>query len=158
MRGPMNVLLRSALAALFVFCAGIAIAQVSFGRGDLVITTTGGLKHKFSVELALTADQRSQGLMFRKEMPLDHGMLFDFGQARPVAMWMQNTPLPLDMLFIQDNGTISHIHENAVPFSQAIIDSHGAVKYVLELNAGRAKALGLQKGDRVISAQIGNVE
>ena len=156
MRGSMTILLRSALAALFVLFAGIAVAEVSFGRGDLSIATASGQKHAFSVELALTADQRAQGLMFRKEMPVDHGMLFDFGQARPVSMWMQNTPLPLDMLFIQDNGTISHIHENAVPFSQAIIDSRGAVKYVLELNAGRAKALGLKKGDRVISAQIGN--
>jgi len=106
------------------------------------------------VELALTPDQRAQGLMHRESMPLDQGMLFDFGETRPVSMWMQNTPLPLDMLFIQRDGTISHIHKRAVPFSEAIIDSRGPVNFVLELNGNRADVLGISVGDRVLNKRI----
>ena len=149
------IVTKGALVALFVFVAGLAFAQLSFEREELTIETASG-RHVFSAELALTPDQRSQGLMNREKMPLDSGMLFDFGVARPVAMWMKNTILPLDMLFIRSDGRIAHIHENAEPFSENIIDSHGAVKFVLELNAGRVKALGIQVGARVTSRRIGN--
>ncbi len=94
--------------------------------------------------------------MYRKVMAPDAGMLFDFGMPRPVSMWMENTILPLDMLFIQGDGTISHIRENAVPYSRDVIDSRGPVKFVLELNAGRSKSLGIKVGDKVISKRIGN--
>ncbi|MGW9230606.1 DUF192 domain-containing protein [Pseudorhizobium sp. NPDC055634] len=130
------------------------MAQTTFEREDLLIQTRSGKVHRFDVELALTTEQRSQGLMHRESMPQDHGMLFDFGETRPVSMWMRNTPLPLDMLFIQRDGTISHIHRKAVPFSEAIIDSRGPVNYVLELNGGRAAALGIDVGDRVMSKRI----
>jgi uncharacterized membrane protein (UPF0127 family) len=149
---------KGALAALFLLLAGLAaFAQVSFEREELTIETADGRRQVFSVELAVTPDQRSQGLMHRKEMLADAGMLFDFGASRPVSMWMKNTILPLDMLFIRGDGRISHIHENAEPFSEAIIDSHGAIKFVLELNAGRVKALGIRTGDRVLSPRIGNM-
>lgn len=147
-------ILQSAVMALFLFLAGVAGAQESFERQELLIQTKDGKTHKFDVELALTSEQRSQGLMHRETMAPDQGMLFDFGENRPVAMWMKNTPLPLDMLFIQRDGTISHIHKRAVPFSEAIIDSRGPVAYVLELNGGRADALGVTTGDRVISKRI----
>ncbi len=94
--------------------------------------------------------------MFRKSMPSENGMLFDFGEARAVAMWMRNTLIPLDMLFIGSDGRITHIHENAVPHSEAIISSRGPVKFVLELNGGAAKRSGIKPGDMVRSAQIGN--
>src|SRR5690606_28514175 len=123
----------SAVSALFLFAAGHLMAQLSFDQEELLIQTRSGKTHSFTVELALTPEQRAQGLMHRQSMAADHGMLFDFGHSRPVSMWMQNTPLPLDMLFIQRDGTISHIHRNAVPFSQTIIDSHGLVNFVLEL-------------------------
>ncbi|MBW6420105.1 DUF192 domain-containing protein [Rhizobium sp. XQZ8] len=153
---------RSAVAALFLLLAGLsagtAVAQqeMTFPRDELSIKTAAGQTYKFSIELALTDAQREHGLMYRKEMAPDHGMLFDFGMARPVSMWMENTILPLDMLFIQGDGTISHIGENAVPFSRDVIDSHGPVKFVLEINAGRAKALGIKTGDKVVSKRIGS--
>jgi uncharacterized membrane protein (UPF0127 family) len=156
MRSSFILMTKSALAALFLFLAGAALAQqATFTRETLSIVSS-GKTHEFSVELALTDPQREQGLMFRKEMPADSGMLFDFGGERQVSMWMENTVLPLDMVFIRTNGTISHIHANAVPFSQDIIDSRGPVNFVLELNAGRAAALGIKVGDRVVSKQIGN--
>ncbi|MCQ1837028.1 DUF192 domain-containing protein [Neorhizobium galegae] len=149
--------LKSALAALFLILAGSAVAQdVAFPREELSIRTAAGQTYKFSVELAFTDAQRERGLMYRKVMAPDAGMLFDFGTPRPVSMWMENTILPLDMLFIQGDGTISHIRENAVPYSRDIIDSRGPVKFVLELNAGRSKSLGIKVGDKVISKRIGN--
>jgi Uncharacterized conserved protein len=144
----------SAVAALLLLFMSQSIAQTSFEQEDLLIQTKSGKVHNFTVELALTAEQRSQGLMHRESMPKDHGMLFDFGETRPVSMWMRNTPLPLDMLFIERDGTISHIHRKAVPFSEAIIDSRGPVHFVLELNGGRAAALGIEVGDRVMSKRI----
>lgn len=158
MRISFSVLVKSALAALLLLMAGAVMAQqqMIFPRGELSIRTAGGETHDFSIELAVTDAQRQQGLMYRKEMAPDHGMLFDFGQTRQVSMWMENTILPLDMLFIRGDGTISHIKENAVPFSRDIIDSQGPVKFVLEINAGRARALGIAVGDKVISKRIGN--
>ncbi|MCK8780973.1 DUF192 domain-containing protein [Rhizobium sp. NTR19] len=158
MRLSYSAVLQSALVALFVFVgAAFAAAQdVTFPREELVIQTKAGKTHKFTVELALTDAQRQQGLMFRKSMAPDHGMLFDFGLPRQVGMWMENTILPLDMLFIQGDGTISHIRENTVPYSRDVIDSRGAVKFVLELNAGTAKRLGVSVGDKAVSKRIGN--
>ena len=143
-----------AVAALLLLFLSQAVAQTSVEQEDLLIQTKSGRVHNFTVELALTPEQRSQGLMHRESMPQDHGMLFDFGEPRPVSMWMRNTPLPLDMLFIQRDGTISHIHRKAVPFSEAIIDSRGPVHFVLELNGGRAAALGIEVGDRAMSKRI----
>jgi uncharacterized membrane protein (UPF0127 family) len=150
------LVLKGACLALFLCLTGAAFAQnATFSRENLEIGS-GGKIHKFTVELALTDEQRMQGLMFRKQMAPDAGMLFDFGEQRRVQMWMENTILPLDMLFIGKDGTISSIFANAVPFSRDIIDSKTAVNFVLELNAGRAQALGIKAGDKVISKQIGN--
>ncbi len=156
MRGFFSLLSKGALAALFLFVAGAALAQnATFTHEDLTIRS-GEKTHKFTVELALSDDQRMQGLMFRKQMAPDAGMLFDFGESRRVQMWMENTILPLDMVFITRDGTVSSVHANAVPYSQAIIDSGAPVSFVLELNAGRAAALGIKAGDKVLSKQIGN--
>jgi uncharacterized membrane protein (UPF0127 family) len=108
----------------------------------------------FTVEIAASNEQRQYGLMFRKEMAEDAGMIFDFGQPRRVTMWMENTILPLDMLFIDSGGTIRHIKENAVPYSRAIIDSMGEVKYVVELNAGIVRKFEIKVGDKVASATV----
>jgi uncharacterized membrane protein (UPF0127 family) len=156
MRNALPNLIKGALAALFLLLATAASAQqVTFSQQELLIKSS-EKTHEFMVELALNDEQRAQGLMFRKEMAPDHGMLFDFDETRPVAMWMENTILPLDMLFIQKDGTISHIHPDAVPYSRDVIDSRGPVAFVLELNAGCAKALGIKVGDKVVSKQIGN--
>ncbi|PYE42612.1 hypothetical protein DFI02_106185 [Rhizobium sp. PP-F2F-G20b] len=124
-------------------------ADVTFEKAPLRIATTDGKTHIFTVELALDSNQRAQGLMFRREMPADHGMFFDFGQTRQVMMWMKNTFLPLDMLFVSKDGKVETIHENAVPHSESIIDSRVPVAYVVELNAGVAKTLSITPGAHV---------
>ncbi|TCL74048.1 DUF192 domain-containing protein [Rhizobium sp. BK251] len=149
-------ILMSAIAALFFLVAHAVVAEeaMQFAREPLAIETVDGRNLPFTVEIAATPDQRAHGLMFRKSMPADAGMLFAFGAPRPVTMWMENTPLPLDMLFIDSAGIIRHIHANAEPFSRAIIDSRGAVEFVIELNGGTAAKLGIKPGDHVKSATI----
>jgi len=153
----MEKFVKSAVMALFLLAtaAGLARAEATFEKQPLTIVTADGLRHAFTAELALNDAQREQGLMRRTTMAPDAGMLFDFGTSRDVMMWMKDTVLPLDMLFIDKTGTVTRVQENAVPFSEAIISSRGPIKYVLELNAGRAKALGLRAGDKVLSKQIG---
>ena len=105
--------------------------------------------HVFAVELANTDAQRAKGLMFRKKLPEGQGMLFDFGQDQDVAMWMKNTYIPLDMLFIRGDGRILRIAENTTPLSTRIIPSGGPVRAVLEVIGGTAQKLGIAAGDRV---------
>ncbi|WP_290885919.1 DUF192 domain-containing protein [Hoeflea sp.] len=112
-----------------------------------LVITTGNGRVSFSVELATTPQTRASGLMHRQSMSPDHGMLFRFDQTRQVLMWMKNTPLPLDMLFIDDQGTIVGIAEDTTPFSEDVIASPGPVRYVLELNAGTAGLKGISVGD-----------
>ena len=147
---------RSALVALFLVLLLPAALQASetFEREPLTIVAKGGKTHAFTVELAVTPNQRSQGLMNRREMADDHGMLFAFGETRQVLMWMKNTYLPLDMLFIGKDGKIRTIKENAEPLSEAIIDSKVSVDFVLELNGGTVEKLGIKPGHRVESALI----
>ncbi len=155
--------LKSAILALFIVGADVCGAfaaqttetqSVKFGSEPLSIASPKGGTHKFTVELAVTPPQLEYGLMYRDKMPADHGMLFDFGTSRPVMMWMKNTKLSLDMLFLDQKGVVSHIQENAVPYSEAIISSNGPVAYVIELNGGIVKKLGLAVGDKVTSATI----
>lgn len=101
---------------------------------------------QWKIELASDAKTREKGLMFVKAMPAKSGMLFRFETNSPIAMWMKNTFIPLDMVFLTPTGKISHIHRNAVPQALDIIRSNGPVKYVLELNAGEANSTGLQTG------------
>ncbi len=105
--------------------------------------------HVFAVELARTDAERAKGLMFRKELPEGRGMLFDFQRDQDVAMWMQNTYISLDMLFIRSDGRILRIAENTKPLSTDIIPSGGPVKAVLEVIGGTARKLGIAPGDRV---------
>ncbi|MGH1572260.1 DUF192 domain-containing protein [Methylobacterium sp. P31] len=114
----------------------------------LTIVTKAGPK-RFDVEVMRDDAGRARGLMFRRHMAADHGMLFDFERDEPVTMWMKNTYLPLDMVFIQRDGTISRIAADTEPLSTAIIASGSPVLAVLELNAGTAAKLGIQPGDRV---------
>jgi len=105
--------------------------------------------HAFSVEIAKNDAERAKGLMFRKELPLGQGMLFDFDREQDVAMWMQNTYISLDMIFIRDDGRILRIAENTEPLSTRIISSGGPVRAVLEVIAGTARKFGIAPGDRV---------
>lgn len=132
--------------SLLVLIAGAVYAQAF---ETLSITMPGGQRQTFKVEVARNDADRAQGLMFRRSMPADQGMLFDFGRVEPVAMWMQNTYLPLDMLFIRADGTIARIAANTEPLSTRTISSGEPVLSVLELNAGTAARLGIKAGDRV---------
>ena len=116
--------------------------------GELLIETPAG-QHRFTVELAATPSERSRGLMFRRAMQPDHGMLFDFRAPQPVAFWMKNTPLPLDMLFIDEAGVIVQIAADTVPYSETPIPSEQPIRAVLELKAGTAKRLGITAGAKV---------
>lgn len=111
---------------------------------------TGNGTFKFSAEIADDSDERSRGLMFRETMLPTHGMLFDFGETTPIMMWMKNTPMSLDMVFIRENGTVARVASDTVPFSQTIVSSGEPVSHVLELKAGMAKQIGLKAEDKVI--------
>ena len=121
--------------------------------GQLTIRTAAG-EHRFSVEVVDTDASRAQGLMFRTSLGADAGMLFDFKQSRTVSFWMQNTLIPLDMLFIRHDGTIANIHVNAKPLDPTSIPSDGPVEFVLEIPGGRSEELGIKAGDTVIHDRI----
>jgi uncharacterized membrane protein (UPF0127 family) len=105
--------------------------------------------HAFSVEMAENDADRTKGLMYRKELPEGKGMLFDFKRDQEVSFWMQNTYIPLDMLFIRGDGTILRIAENTEPLSTKLVPSGGAVRAVLEVIGGTARKFGIAPGDRV---------
>jgi len=128
-------------------------AQDALERLDLV---TAGGTHQFAVEVMRTDAQRERGLMFRRFLPQDRGMLFDFETPQPVMMWMKNTILPLDMIFIGKDGRVISIAQNTEPMSERIIPSGGDVLGVLEVNAGTAQKIGLKKGDKVIHPLFGD--
>jgi uncharacterized membrane protein (UPF0127 family) len=107
--------------------------------------------HVFSVELAVTDEERERGLMFRRSVPELTGMLFDFKRDQEVSMWMKNTYVSLDMIFIQSDGRIRRIAENTETESLKIIPSGGPVRAVLEVAAGTARKLGIEPGDRIAS-------
>ncbi|MDH4438835.1 MAG: DUF192 domain-containing protein [Rhizobium sp.] len=142
----------SALVALFVFFSLLvpAQAQVAFDTGTLAITTQAGKRLEFRVEWAVNAEQRARGLMERTALSDDEGMLFDFGETRMVTMWMANTPLSLDMVFIDEAGLVVRVAEKTTPFSEAIVGSGKPVRYALEIRGGRAAELGLTAGARLV--------
>jgi uncharacterized protein len=142
-------------AALAATAALAQPANISFGRSELVIES-GGKHLKFNVEVADTDERRALGLMYRTSLPADSGMLFDFKRDQDVAMWMRNTRIPLDMLFIDKAGRIVNVAQRAVPFSEATISSSGPVRAVLEVNGGTAERLGIKAGDQVIQAMFNN--
>lgn len=130
--------------------------QPELPKQRIVIQTKGGKRYDFDVEVAKTPQQEMTGLMFRKSVPPNGGMLFDWGASRPMQMWMKNTLVPLDMVFINADGTIRHIAEDTVPHSLAAIDSQGPVRATLELAAGTTARLGITVGDKVIAPIFGD--
>jgi hypothetical protein len=148
---------RTLLPLLFLL---LAVSPCPSPAGDgalepLTVETAAGTKHVFSVEIARTTEERARGLMFRDRLAPDGGMLFVYRADQPVSMWMKNTLIPLDMLFIARDGTIRSIAERTVPLSETIIPSPGAVGAVLEINGGTAERLGIRPGDRVLSPALG---
>ncbi|WP_213775417.1 DUF192 domain-containing protein [Bradyrhizobium sp. dw_78] len=148
-------------AWLCVVVAAIALCVFS-GRGaqaasvqPLEIATKTGV-HVFSVEMATTEEEKTTGLMYRKELADGKGMLFDFSPEQEVSMWMKNTYISLDMIFIRADGRILRIAENTEPLSTRIIPSNGPVKGVLEVIAGTAQKYGIRPGDRVAHPLFGS--
>ena len=141
-----------AVALVCVPQAGFVPAQAA-GEATIEIISKSGV-HPFSVELATNAAERERGLMYRKELPEGRGMLFDFEHEGPVAFWMHNTYIPLDMIFIRADGRILRIAESAEPLSDRLIPSGGPVRAVLEVIGGTARKLGIAPGDRVAGAMF----
>ena len=146
-------LLRSMRAIVFgaLLCTATAAvpASISFEESSLTVDAANG-QFEFLVEMAVNPAQRSQGLMFRDSLAEDRGMLFDFGKPQRATMWMRNTYVPLDMLFIDAQGQITQIAANTQPLSDAVIASREPVRAVLELRGGVSAKLGIKPGDRVI--------
>jgi uncharacterized membrane protein (UPF0127 family) len=132
--------------------------QPELPKEKLVIVTRDGAQHVFDVEMALTPDQQTVGEMFRPSVPANGGMLFDWKTPRESQMWMRNTLASLDMIFINADGTVRSIAENAVPESLAVIDSRGPVRATLEVAAGTAARLNIRVGDQVKQRIFGNAK
>ena len=151
------VLLIAAFAVAGGLGAGSARAQISgaatFKKGQLTIVS-GENTHRFTVELALSNRQQMQGLMFRRHLAPDAGMLFVYRREQTISMWMKNTYVPLDMLFIDREGRIVGIAERTLPLSERVISSGAPALAVLEVNAGTAARLGIRKGDIVRSPAL----
>ena len=146
---------RGLLAGLLTFiCFAAAPARAQEPLETLEIVTADG-SHPFSVEVMRTPEQLAQGLMFRRYMPDDRGMLFDFKIEQPVQFWMKNTYLPLDMIFISKAGKIVSIKENAEPLTEQLIPSGAPVVAVLEVNAGTAARIHAKPGDTVRASIFG---
>lgn len=131
--------------------------NVVFEKSSIEILRTGSVPLKINVELAISDTQRERGLMFRTKMADDAGMLFDFQTPREIGMWMANTPMSLDMFFIDANGVIREIVEHTVPFSRDVILADGEMQGVLEMKAGSAKRFGITEGD-IVRHAVFNIE
>lgn len=125
----------------------LALARAE-GTGTVVLRTDSG-EHSYAVEIATTQAEKARGLMFRRSMPQDSGMIFLYDTPKVMSMWMRNTYIPLDMIFITQEGSVLRVEANTEPFSTDVIYSGGDAIAVLELNAGEAARIGLKPGDRV---------
>jgi uncharacterized membrane protein (UPF0127 family) len=137
-----------ALGAIVALCLFTGLGAQAASVQPLEIVTKSGVQ-VFSVEMATTEEEKTTGLMYRKELADGHGMLFDFSPEQEVSMWMKNTFISLDMIFIRSDGRILRIAENTEPQSTRIIPSMGLAKGVLEVIAGTAKKYGIAPGDKV---------
>ena len=141
------------MAALSVFIAVSLDAAAGPSEPLAIVSATG--RHVFQVEIAAEPGERARGLMNRFELAPDAGMLFDFGEPQPVQMWMKNTYIPLDMVFVRADGVIHRVAANTVPLSLAVVSSGEPVRFVLELAGGTAAKLGIKRGDRVEHPLVG---
>ncbi len=149
------------LLTCFVWLAGASVAfpeNAQISKLEPITVTSANSATMFTAEIADTDELRSRGLMFRHFLPEDKAMLFDYEQPRPVAMWMKNTNISLDMLFIREDGTIAAIAQDTVPQSLDTISVQEPVRGVLELAAGTVKRLGLRVNDKVYHRIFKTVE
>lgn len=143
----------------FCFAALLALLTLSPAIGaegaltPLTIQTKAG-PVRIEAEVARTAEERQVGLMYRRALAEDRGMLFDFGADTDISMWMKNTFIPLDMVFVRSDGVVHRIEHSTTPFSEAIVSSGAPVRYVIELAAGVAAKRGIARGDRVEHALV----
>lgn len=157
MRRVNSTLFRRAaiIAALFLFAhlalafAGAASLQAEMRKDVLKLITASGT-HTFQVEVAETAAEKARGLMFRRSLADDAGMIFPYSPPQEATMWMRNTYISLDMIFIRQDGTVHRVAANTEPFSEEVIASNGDVAAVLELKAGTAQNIQLKAGDKVL--------
>lgn len=149
--GPSNFLPLIAIIIAFLSIPALVLA----GAQERLVVKTAKNDQVFLVEIVNTPDERSMGLMHRRALAANAGMLFDFMKTAPVSMWMKDTLIPLDMLFIRPDGVIANIAERTVPGSLTPIDSHGPVLGVLELNGGASARLHIKPGDRIIHPLFG---
>lgn len=129
-----------------------SVAPSGLSQVPLTIQSANG-SHRFTVEVAATPAQQSTGMMFRRQMEADHGMLFPFPEPRMGSFWMKDTYLPLDIIFLRANGTIESIGDG-VPLNEVPVGSNEEVTSVLELNGGTAERLGIRAGDRVVTSAL----
>ncbi len=139
---------------LAVLLALLPVAACSSENRAVLHTASGD--YPFNVEVVDNDATRAQGLMFRQELAPDAGMLFDFFEERPVAFWMRNTFIPLDMVFIGADGIVKSIHVNARPQDPTSIPSGVPVRFVLEIPGGRSVEIGLKAGDRFEHPRVGS--
>lgn len=135
-------------SALLVLALGSRAPALAQSLQPLQIVTASGV-HDFKVEIAADDASRERGLMNRRYMPADHGMLFEFPSDAPVAFWMKNTYIPLDMIFLSRAGVVTNVVADAEPLSESVIPSGPPCAAVLEVNGGVAAAIGVKVGDRV---------
>ncbi len=138
-----------AALAIIVLIGGMLAAPVRADGPEMLQIVTASGTHDFHVEIAKDDASRAQGLMNRRFMPPDRGMLFEVEREEPVSFWMKNTYIPLDMIFISRAGVVTNIVEKAEPLSERVIPSGGPCLAVLELNGGAAASIGLKVGDTV---------
>lgn len=137
------------LGAVLAVAAALVCAAGRAGLADTLQIETGTGTHTVHVEIAADEDSRERGLMYRRSLAPDAGMLFEFDEDQPVAMWMKNTYIPLDMVFLSADGRVVNIVRDATPLSLDILRSDGPVRATLELPAGAADRLGIAPGARV---------
>lgn len=140
---------RTLMALIAVLLIQLSCAGKIVQQHAVTIETKGG-PVVFHVEVAVHPDEQERGLMHRTSMPQDAGMLFVFQDVARRAFWMKNTLIPLDMLFIAEDGTIHHIHHGAKPLDLTKVTSERPVKAVLEVNGGLTDVLGIAEGDKII--------
>jgi uncharacterized membrane protein (UPF0127 family) len=145
------------IGAIWAPLTSIAQGFATFNRSKLRVVTKSG-KHEFIVEIAVTDRQHAQGLMFRQSLAKNAGMLFDYKVPTSITMWMKNTFIPLDMIFIGNDGRVINVVQRAIPFSENVISSLGKARGVLEVNGGTASRLGIMPGDKILHGIFGNME
>jgi uncharacterized protein len=153
-RRTLLLLLALAPAALAARAQEPTAAQPELPKEQITIVTKDGQRHPFDVELATTPEQQMTGEMFRASVPPNGGMLFVWPSVRESPMWMKNTLVPLDMVFIDPDGTIRRIAEDTVPRSLRVIESGGPVAATLELAGGTTSRLGITAGDKVVGPRF----